>query len=125
MFTITDKKFIYITRGDVASLDVTIYQEDGSYYVFQKGDEVRLTVVEKNNYDNVLIQKTAKAIDGDQYVTITLEKEDTRFSQIISKPVDYWYEIELNPNDDPQTIIGHDEDGPKIFRIYPEGGTIK
>jgi hypothetical protein len=125
MFTITDKKFIYITRGDVASLDVTIYQEDGSYYVFQKGDEVRLTVVEKNNYDNVLIQKTSKAIDGDQYVTITLEKEDTRFSQIISKPVDYWYEIELNPDNDPQTIIGHDEDGPKIFRIYPEGGTIK
>lgn len=35
--------------------------------------------------------------------------------------MDYWYEVELNPETEAQTIIGYDEDGPKIFRLYPEG----
>ena len=125
MLTITEKNFIYITRGDVASFDVSIKQEDGNYYAFKGEDVIRLTVVAKNNYEEVLIQKLFKATPGAEYVTITLDKEDTRFSPIVSKPVDYWYEIELNPDTVPNTIIGHDENGAKIFRIYPEGGTIK
>ena len=58
-------------------------------------------------------------------VTINLTKEDTKIAEIINKPVDYWYEIEMNPDTEPQTIIGYDEDGEKIFRLYPEGSELK
>jgi hypothetical protein len=57
-----------------------------------------------------------------QQVTITLTGEDTKLGNPISKPEDYWYEVELNPLTAPQTIIGYDEKGPKVLRLYPEGG---
>ena len=43
---------------------------------------------------------------------------------VISKPKDYWYEVVLNDDSYPQTIIGYDADGPKLFRLYPEGADI-
>ena len=122
MLTITEEKHIHITRGDIATLDICIKQQDGSYYTFAIKDVVRLTVVAKNNYNEILIQKDVEVEAETEVVSILLNKEDTRFAQNVSKPVDYWYEIELNPETAPQTIIGHDEDGAKIFRIYPEGG---
>ena len=60
--------------------------------------------------------------DDTATVDITLERVDTKIGEIINKPVDYWYEIELNPDTTPQTLIGYDDDGPKIFRLFPEGG---
>jgi hypothetical protein len=50
-----------------------------------------------------------------------LSKEDTKIGKKVNKPVDYWYEVELNPDTYPQTIVGYDEDGAKIFKLYPEG----
>ena len=52
---------------------------------------------------------------------ISLNKEDTTIGDIINTPIDYWYEVQLNPETNPQTIIGYDENGAKIFRLYPEG----
>lgn len=44
---------------------------------------------------------------------------------MVNKPTDFWYEVELNPDTAPQTIIGYDkETGAKIFRLYPEGGDM-
>ena len=54
-------------------------------------------------------------------VTIFLGKEETTIGEITSKPKDYWYEVELNPETLPQTIIGYDEDGAKVFKLFPEG----
>ena len=125
MLTITDKNYIYITRGDIASLVASIKQKDGSLYLFTPGDIVRFTIVEKNNYDNVLLRKDVKIESESECAVIHLDKEDTRFCPIISKPVDYWYEIELNPETNPQTFIGYDKNGAKIFRIFPEGGQLK
>lgn len=48
--------------------------------------------------------------------------DETKIGEYISKPKEYWYEIELNPETYPQTIIGYDEDGPKVLILYPEGG---
>ena len=50
--------------------------------------------------------------------------EDTKIGQVINKPIDYWYEIELNPEINPQTVIGYDNDGAKIFKLFPEGADI-
>ena len=54
-------------------------------------------------------------------VDLSLDSTETTIGDIINKPVEYWYEIQLNPDTEPQTIIGYDENGAKIFKLYPEG----
>lgn len=126
MFDILSDKTICITRGDIAVLDISAIKKEGQEaeeaYSFVSGDIVRLTVVEKGKYSNVVLIKDVEVKAETTTVSIDLESADTRIGDIINKPVDYWYEIELNPDTAPQTIIGHDGDGPKIFRLYPEGG---
>lgn len=120
MYQVNDDLSIYVTRGDIVSLDVKAMQ-GGSTFVFPAGSAIRIKVFEKKNCENVVLQKDF-AVDADsESVPIDLTEHDTRIGGIISKPVDYWYEVELNPFTDPQTIIGYDEDGPKVFRLFPEG----
>lgn len=121
MFVILNDKTICLTRGDVANIVVSANLQDGQAYTFTAGDVVRFRVYEKKNCSNVVIQKDAVVDTEAQSVTISLDKEDTKIGELISKPVDYWYEIEVNPDTKPQTIIGYDEAGEKIFRLYPEG----
>lgn len=71
--------------------------------------------------NKIIMQKDLTVTEISTKVDFEFNKEDTTIGGIISKPVDYWYEIQLNPNSNPQTIVGYDEDGAKIFRIYPEG----
>lgn len=124
MFIINDDKSIYLTRGDVASIDVSANISETEPYVFKPGDMVRLNIVEKKNYDNVVLQKDVVVEEETFSVNIVLTRNDTKIGGIINKPVDYWYEIELNPETVPQTFIGHDTDGPKIFRLFPEGDDV-
>ena len=55
---------------------------------------------------------------------VVLTEQDTRIGDVISKPVDYWYEVTLNPYTNPQTFIGYDEDGAKVFKLFPEGNDV-
>lgn len=112
---------IYLTRGDVAVLEVSAQNADGSVYTFQSGDVVRLNVCAKNHHENIVLTKEVSVDEEVTSISISLSSSDTRIGNLINKPVDYWYEIELNPDSVPQTIIGYDQDGPKIFRLYPEG----
>lgn len=121
MFAINEDKSIYCTRGDMVSFDVSA-DNDGTQHTFQAGDLVRFNVFEKKDCENVVLCKDVRVEESTTEVEITLTGEDTKFGDVISKPVDYWYEVELNPLTAPQTIIGYDEDGPKVFRLYPEGG---
>lgn len=124
MYQINDDKSIYVTRGDILNLSVSA-DDKGTPYTFKVGDTVRMKVFEKNKCENVVLQKDVDIETDTQEVEILLEKEDTAIGDIISKPVDYWYEIELNPLTRPQTIIGYDADGAKIFRLFPEGGSFE
>lgn len=125
MYKITSDKMIHITRGDVANIVVSAVLQDNTPYEFEVGDIVRFKVVEKNNHGYVVLSKTVDIEEeGTTTVTITLDSEDTKIGDIINKPMDYWYEVELNPHTDPQTIIGYDEKGPKVFRLYPEGRDV-
>lgn len=90
-------------------------------YVFNKGDIVRFKVYEKNRPELVVIEKDITVDSEIHEVTIQLNRDDTKIGDLINKPKDYWYEIELNPETMPQTIIGYDIKGPKVFRLYPEG----
>ena len=122
MFEILRDKTICLTRGDIANIVVSASLQDGGVYTFQPGDVVRLSVYKKRGCANVLIRKDITIEAEAQTATIRLEKEDTRFGDLINSPVDFWYEVELNPDTAPQTIIGYDAAGEKIFRLYPEGG---
>lgn len=120
MFEIDDDMTIYITRGDVAFFSVTA-EDNGERYKFQPGDVVRIKVTQKKNCENVAFQKDFPVLEETETVEILLTEEETKIGDVISKPVDYWYEVELNPYTNPQTIIGYDDDGPKIFKLFPEG----
>lgn len=121
MFKIDDDKTIYLTRGDIASIEVSAKNKDNEAYTFQEGDVLRMQVFDKGNCGNVVLRKEITVQKETQTVDISLSKTDTQICEHISKPKDFWYEIELNPYTAPQTIIGYDEEGAKIFRVFPEG----
>jgi hypothetical protein len=122
MFEIDTDKTISITRGDSGSFVAPID------YALQSGDVLRLKVFRKKACEDVVRQidfpldksKGNVEIDGTT-ITFFLTEDETRIGGVISKPVDYWYEIELNPDNNPKTLVGYDEDGAKIFKLYPEG----
>lgn len=120
MFVVNDDMSIYLTRGDTAIFSVTA-DNNGKNYVFQPGDVVRMKVTEKKACENVIFQKDFPVTEEAEKVDILLTEEETKIGEVISKPTDYWYEIELNPYTNPQTIVGYDEDGAKILRLFPEG----
>jgi lysophospholipase L1-like esterase len=123
MFTINDDLSIYVTRGDRLFFTVTA-SDNGKLYTFQPGDVVRLKVYGKKDAENVVLQKDFPVVNATEKVEIYLTEDETRIGGVISKPTDYWYEVELNPFDNPQTIIGYDEDGAKIFKLFPEGNEL-
>ena len=123
MFSINEDMSIYATRGDIVFFSVTA-EDNGAPHIFKAGDVVRLKVYEKKAADSVLMQKVVNVTQDTEMVEFLLSGNDTKFGDVISKPTDYWYEVELNPFSNPQTIIGYDENGAKIFRLYPEGADV-
>lgn len=120
MFYIDEDKTIHITRGDAAVFALTATIE-GEVYAFKQSDVVRFKAFAKKDCSDVVLQKDFGATEGASEVEIYLSGDETKFGGIISKPTDYWYEVELNPDTHPQTIIGYDENGAKVFKLYPEG----
>lgn len=123
MFTINDDNSIYATRGDIVFFSVTA-EDDGVVHKFQPGDVLRIKVYGKKDAENVVLQKDFPVAEVCEEVEIFLTEEDTKIGEVISKPKDYWYEVELNPGENPQTIVGYDEDGAKVFKLFPEGDDI-
>lgn len=124
MFVVNDDNSIYATRGDIVFFSVTA-EDDGKPYKFQAGDVLRVKVYGKKDAENVVLQKDFPVFEVTEKVEIFLTEEDTKIDEVFSKPKDYWYEVELNPDENPQTIIGYDDDGPKVFKLFPEGDDIE
>lgn len=120
MFVVNEDASIYCTRGDAGGFCVQATLA-GAAHTFRAGDVVRLKVFGKKDCENVVLEKSVTVGEDTEQVEIFLDGEDTKFGDVISKPTDYWYEIELNPDTKPQTIVGYDEDGAKIFKLFPEG----
>ena len=123
MFVINDDLTIHITRGDAVVFSVTANVGETSY-TFKPGDVVRFKVFAKKDCSDVVLQKDVTVAKETEAVAVALGREDTTIGEIISKPTDYWYEVELNPETRPQTIVGYDDDGAKVFKLYPEGGAM-
>lgn len=124
MFVINEDNSIYATRGDIVFFSVTAKDNDEEY-TFSAGDFIRIKIYEKKNAENVVLQKDFSVSEDTKAVEVFLNEEDTKIGELISKPVDYWYEVELNPLTNPQTIVGYTEDGAAIFKLFPEGADIE
>lgn len=123
MFKIDNKtKQISITRGDIALIDFSPLNEDDNEYVFKANDVVRFKVFERKETEKVYLVKDFNATANQTSIEISLTSEDTKIGDLIDKPKKYWYEIELNPDTNPQTLICYDDEGEKLFVLYPEGG---
>lgn len=123
MFQINEDNSIYVTRGDILFFYVSAKDGDVDY-TFQPGDIVRIKVFGKKDAESVALQKDFPVVEITEKVQIYLTEEDTKIGEVISKPKDYWFEVELNPDTAPQTIVGYDEDGPKVLRLFPEGDDL-
>lgn len=120
MFNIDrDTQTIYITRGDIGNIEVTA-RNNNSKYTFAAGDVIRFKVTDKSKCNCIKIVKDIVVTEPTQTVIIPLESEDTKLDESINKEKEYWYEVELNPDTAPQTIIGYDSKGAKKFVLYPE-----
>lgn len=120
MFSVNEDMSIYVTRGDAVIFPLTA-EENGVPYYFQAGDTIRFLVYEKKKPGNVVLNKKFLVPEKTDQVNLAFTEAEMKIGDAISKPTDYWYEVELNPDTDPQTIVGYDDDGPKIFRVFPEG----
>lgn len=123
MFTINDDLSIYVTRGDIVHLSISAVNEGGAYK-FKVGDVIRLKIFGKKDCADIVFQKDFPVTTESETAEIFLTGQETRIGGVINKHSDYWYEIELNPESNPQTIIGYDDDGAKVFRLFPEGRTL-
>ncbi len=123
MYRVNEDNSIYATRGDIVFINVSA-EDNGKPYTFKAGDVLRIKVYGKKNCEDVSLQKDFPITTATQTVELFLGEEDTKIGGVISKPKDYWYEIELNPYNNPQTIIGYGEDGPAVFKLFPEGADI-
>lgn len=123
MFIINEDLSIYLTRGDAAVFSVGA-NIGGEAYTFKVGDVIRFKVFEKKNCEEVVLKKDTTVVAETNLVEIALDSDETKFGDVISKPTDFWYEVELNPEGYAQTIIGYDENGAKVLKLYPEGGVM-
>lgn len=123
MFVVHEDMTIYATRGDAVYFPVEKKQGDVKYK-FQPGDIVRFKVFEKKNYSKVVLMKDFLVEEESTSVNIFLDKSSMKFGGIINKPVDYWYEVELNPDTLPDTFIGYNADGPAVFKLFPEAKDV-
>lgn len=123
MFVINEDKSIYANRGDIVFFSVSA-KDNGVPYNFQPGDIVRISIYGKKDAESCFMQKDFPVSEVTDKVAVYLSEEDTKLEEIISKHKDYWYEVVLNPDTAPQTIIGYDEDGAKVFRLFPESAEI-
>ena len=128
MATIDANYNIETNRGDMLALDFKFRRKTtGEFHMFQAGDIIRFKIMKKNSVDDVILQKDITIEDVSDIVKLVIPSEDMKIGELINKPVDYWYELELYP-DTPSsvTLLGYTKaKGPKILTLTPEGGDKK
>lgn len=116
-----DGTTLKITRGQSGSIAFGALTPEGEPYTFHTGDVIRLNVT-KEGKENMVVMSVDTIVESDtEEVIISITSFDSKIGTVINKPTDYWYDIELNPDSSiAQMLLGYDDDGPKIFRLYPE-----
>lgn len=86
---------------------------------FKAGDVIKFSIVEKDDYANVVLQKRFTVKEDCTEFFLVFTGEEMKIGDIISKKKEYYYEIELNED---TTLLGSYKDGHKRFVLYPEAG---
>lgn len=121
MLRIDSNNNIEITRGNILPLRISAINKDETDYIFQEGDIVRFSIYKNKDCSSVELRKDFIPKVGNTYIDIDITAEETKIGDLISKPVKYCYEVEINPNTDhTQTIIGYDNNGAKYLTLFPE-----
>lgn len=114
---IIDKE-IHINRGDRMLIEFSINNQDEKY-TFKDGDKIIFSIYGKKELDrSPILRKEIIPHIGSTSVDIDISGSEMKIGEMSNKPLEYWYEIELNGED---TIIGYDDDGAKRIILYPEG----
>lgn len=117
-----DGTTIKINRGDILSITLTLTSSAGTPYIFEQGDKIIFSVYKRGKMDEDAVLLKEKVVEQEtQSVEITCTSQETKIGDLINMPVEYWYEIELNNE---YTVIGYDDNGAKVFMLYPEGSKI-
>lgn len=114
---------IEVNRGDELNLKLGLKLDSGTTYTFEEGDKVVFSLYNKGKMnEKAVLLKEVNATPNTTTLEISFTSEETKIGEMINKPVEYWYEIELN---DRYTVIGYDDEGAKKFILYPEGSQIQ
>lgn len=127
MLEIVDRN-IRITRGNMLPITVSADNDiDGNNYEFQVGDVIRFQIFDSKNVNKVYLKKDFKIDEATTEKMITMTAEEMKIGELKNKPIDYWYEIEVNPDTDKtMTLEGYRKDeGPAIITILPEAGDVE
>lgn len=122
MFKIdADGTTLKVTRGASGTLTFGAIDPEGNPYTFSAGDVLRLNVTKEGRENMVVMSVDSIVPEDSQEVALSVTSFNSKIGTVINKPTDYWYDIELNPDSSvAQMLLGYDEEGPKIFRVYPE-----
>ena len=116
-----DGTTLKVTRGQSGTITFGALTPEGEPYTFQVGDVLRLNVTKVNKENSVVMSVDTIIEEATTEATISITSFDSKIGTVINKPTDYWYDIELNPDSAiAQMLLGYDDDGPKIFKLYPE-----
>ena len=116
-----DGTTLKVTRGQSGTITFGALTPEGEPYTFQVGDVLRLNVTKVNKENSVVMSVDTIIQEETTEATISITSFDSKIGTVINKPTDYWYDIELNPDSSiAQMLLGYDDEGPKIFKLYPE-----
>lgn len=119
MFSIDHNLNLAITWGDCGSIRLTAKNGEE----FPAGSVLRLTVYDDRDPGEVYLTKDVTVEETTSTVVIDLLPEDTRFPNRSSVELHYRYDITLNPDTAPQTIVGYERHrGERDFTVLPKGG---
>lgn len=114
-------KEIHINRGDRLLIEFSIGNGEDKY-TFKDRDKIKFSIYRKKELDKPpVLQKKITPTAGSTSVDIDVSGEDMKIGEMANKPIEYWYEIELNSD---STIIGYDDEGAKKLILYPEGADL-
>lgn len=119
---IIENNHILINRGDTLPIKLVVPISHTENYEFQVGDKIQFGIYKSRGMnDSALLLKEYTIQEATEEFSFTIPASEMKFGELINKPTDYWYEINLNGE---QTILGYDMDGAKIITLYPEGSEI-
>lgn len=113
-----DKTTIKCTRGDKGSITIRKKTKEGMIEQFYKNDVVIFSIKSNFGENAPILRKKIVVTENCDSVTFSFDKNDTSIGELISKPTKYQYDVAINED---MTILGYDEEGAKIFMLFPEG----